>query len=899
MSRTERLVRFLLGLYPRGFRERYAEGVVTGVERMIELARPKGPSAAGAARLRAIADVVVGAARERWKGDSGAWRDARPHDRGGRMTMGGWYRDVRYAVRALRAQPLFTLVAAGSLAIGIGANTAVFSVANALLLRPLPGIGNYERVVELGRSRDGSGFDSFAYPDFVDIREQVPALELAVPYTLELLSVSRDAEGFRVSGMHVGARYFELLGVGPGLGRYFVPEEDEGFDVHPVTVVSHHFWTVRLGADPEVIGSTLYLNRHPYEIVGVTPEGFEGHMVGMAPDVYMPMTQVPVMSGRGGNFGSRVSVWHMALGLLAADANVEELNRQLGDLGERLAAAYPDSNARRGFRAVPLGPVPGGGRAGVRLFVTALFTMVVLILLVTCTNVAGMFLARATSREREVALRLALGAGRRDVVQQLTIEALTVFLIGGGLGVGLGVWAVGYLRPELLPLPVPIRFSVRPDTTVMFFSVTLTLVAGLAFGLLPALRATRTDLVGSLKEDGRGGSRRSNAMRRIFAGAQVALSLVLLVTAALFVRSLQRASSINVGFDPRGAYVSYLDLSLEGYEEAEGRVFQESLLASLRDRGWVESASLSSDLPLDLSAWHTAVTPEGWPTDAPSLGVDYNRVSDGYFETLSVPLLAGRGFTPQDREGTEPVVVVSESFARRAWPGEDALGRTLVLGTVEPDEPRYTVVGVVADTKNQVVTEAPKPFLYLPLRQSYEAAFQVVVRTSLAPTRAIDGLREALEEADPMASRGAIGRLDEYTALGTLPQRIAAGLTSALGLLALLLSGLGIYGVVSFAVARQTREIGVRMALGADGRTIVGRVLRGGMMLALPGLLLGGVASVALGGLLRSLLLDLSPHDPVALGAVSVLLLGVVMLAAGIPAARAARVDPAESLRSE
>jgi predicted permease len=899
MSRTERLVRVLLRFYPRGFRERYTDGMVGGVARVIELARPRGRVAVAWAWMAAIADVCAGVVRERWKGDSGAWRAPRPHDRGGRKMMGGWYRDCRYALRALRSRPLFTIVAAGSLAIGIGANTAVFSVANALLLRPLPGIGSYERVVELGRSREGSGFDSFAYPDFVDVREQVPALELAVPYSITDLSVSRDGEGVRANGFLVGARYFELLGVEPGLGRYFASREEEGFDEHPVAVLSHSFWTRSLGANPDIIGSTIHLNRHPYEVVGVAPRNFDGHMVGMAPDVFVPITEVSLVRNDPALFEDRGSVWHLALGVLAQDATLDELNVQLADLGIRLAAAYPESNARRSFRAVALGPVPGAGRSGVRLFLGALLGMVALVLLVTCTNVAGMFLARATAREREVAVRLALGAGRGALIQQLTIETLLVFLLGGGLGVALGVWAVGFLRPDLLPLPVPMRFSVSPDLTVILFSVVLTLATGLLFGLLPAARATRLDVSASLKEEGRGASRRSTLMRRIFAGTQVGFSLVLLVTAGLFVRSLQRAASVNTGFDPRGAYVGFLDLSLEGYDEEQGRVFQSDLLASLRGRGWVESASISNDLPLDLSSHGTGVTPEGWVGEDPYLPVDYNRVSDGYFETLGIPLLAGRTFTADDRRDSAPVAMVSQTFARRAWPDQEALGRTFVIGREQADATRYTVVGVVADVKNQLITETPAPFMYLPITQWYVPAVQVVVRSPVAPSEAIAGLRAALDEADPVASKGAIGRLDDFTAIGILPQRIAAGLTSTLALLALLLSGLGIYGVVSFAVGRQTREIGIRMALGADRRAVVGRVLRGGMALALPGLLLGGVASLAVGRLLQALLLDLDPHDPVALVSVSALLLTVVAVAAGIPARRAARVDPADSLRSE
>lgn len=899
MSATERMVRLVLRLYPAAFRERYGDRLVADFSRMVELTRPRGRVAAARVWAGAFADLLGGVARERWRGDPPAWGSPRSRRAGGRERLGAWHRDMRYALRALASQPLFAFVATGSLAIGIGANTAVFSVANVLLIRPLSGIDNYDRVVELGRGRDGSGFDSFAFPDFTDIRDQIPALETAVPYTSELLSVSRSEGGVRLNGLFVGARYFDLLGVAPALGRYFVPEEDEDFERHSVTVVSHHFWTETLGADPSVIGSTLYLNRHPYEIVGVTPVGFQGHMVAMEPDIFVPITQLPMMSGRN-EFESRSSVWHMALGLLAEDTTLDQLNSQLADLGRRLAAVYPESNARRTFSAMPLGPVPGAGRDAVRLFLGALLGMVAVILLVTCTNVAGMFLARATAREKEMSVRLALGAGRGALVRQLMVEALVVFLIGGGTGIALGVWTLGLLRPaDLLPLPMPIRLSLAPDVWVMLYSALLTFGTGMFFGLLPALRATRVDVIGSLKEEGPGGARRSGRLRRLFAGSQVGLSLVLLVTAALFVRSLQRATSIDSGFDASDAYVTFIDLSLEGYDQASGRSFQQALLESLRGRGWVDAASISIDLPLDLSSFGTAVTPQGWEDGDRLLSVHHNQVSDGYFETLSIPLLAGRGISADDREGGQPVAVVSETFARRAWPDASPLGRTFLLGRPGPGTPRYTVVGVVPDVKNQLITETPEAFMYVPIAQRYAAGVHVVVRSPLAAPQAIENFRAVLDEADPMASRGAIAPLAEFTSVGILPQRIAAGLTSALAMLALLLSGLGIYGVISFAVGRQRREIGVRMALGADGRAVVGRVLRSGFMLALPGLLLGGAVSVVVANMLRTLLLDLSPYDPTALGTVALLLLGVVMVGSGIPARRAARIDPAESLRSE
>ena len=900
ISLVRRITAGLFLLYPSEFRDRYGTDLMAGQARMMERARQQGWGPMGAALLGALGDALRGLVRERWRGGRAFSGSSDSFRSGGGLMVAGWIRDLKYAARSLRAQPLFTLVAAGSLAIGIGANTAVFSVANTLLLRPLGGISNYERVVELGRLRDGSGFDTFSYPDFADLRSEIPALEAASAYALEVVSVSRDAEGVRASAFYVDAAYFEVLGATPGTGRYFVPEEDELGGPHAVTVLSHRFWVDRFGADPAILNETVYLNREPYTVVGITPEEFRGHMVGIVPDVFVPLSQYPGITADFNMFESRNSSWHMVLGLLAEGATREELTLQLQGVSERLAAAYPDSNERRSFAAMALGPVPGGGRGGIRLFVTALLGMVTLILLVTCTNVAGMFLARAISREREVAVRIALGAGRRTLVQQLTIETLLVFLIGGGLGVSLGLWAVGLINADAIPSPVPLYFAVEPDRVVVGFAAGLTLLTGLVFGLLPAARATRLEVAQSMREEGRGGGRKASRLRTVFAGAQIGLSLILLVTAGLFVRSLQRAASIETGFDSSNRYVTNIDLSLEGHDDAEALAFFRELLAGVRGRNGVERASLSSDLPLDLASSGTTVLPQGWDAEADDglLRVDMNRVSDGYFEALGIRLLSGRPIVATDREDAPRVVVVGERFVEEVFPDGQALGRTLRVGS-SPDAPQWEIVGVAADVKNQQITDQGRPFVYFPLAQRFSPGVQIVIESRLPGPQAIQGLRDALIQADPNMSQGSIVSLEQYTQLGILPQRLAASLTSGLALLALLLSGLGIYGVISFAVGRQTREIGIRMALGEDRGSVTWRFLRGGVLLALPGLVIGGGLSMVVGRVLRTLLLDLSPYDPMALGVVSTLLMSTVALAAWIPARRAARVDPAESLRSD
>ena len=526
--------------------------------------------------------------------------------------------------------------------------------------------------------------------------------------------------------------------------------------------------------------------------------------------------------------------------------------------------------------------------------------MVGLILLVTCANVAGMFVARASAREKEIAVRLALGAGRRRLVRQLLTEALAIFLIGGGVGTVLGVGLLSLAPIDRLPVPIPIHVDLSPDLRVLAFALGVTLLTGLVFGLLPALQATRLSLVSSLKDDG-GAHAGAGRLRRVFVAGQVGFSLVLLVAAGLLLRSLQRASDVESGFDPTDAYLTMVDLSLEGYDAEEGMVFERRLVDRLRELPGVEGAALSIDLPLDLGSHGTAAFPEGWSGEGgqEGVGVDFNFVSPGYFATLRIPVLRGRAFGPDDVQGSEPVAIVSRTFADRVWPGEDVLGRRMRFGSSSADEPMRTIVGVVEDVKNQMITEQAKPFVYVPAFQDYQAAVNVVVRAPGGIGAVAPMLRRAVLELDGSLSLAPVISLARYTGIGILPQRVAASITSALGLLALLLSGIGIYGVVAVAVQQRTREIGVRMALGAGRRRVLALILRGGLGLALPGLVVGALAALALGRAMRFLLLGLSPVDPVALTGVALALVGIVVLASLVPARRAAAVEPSEALRGE
>ncbi|MEQ8331038.1 MAG: ABC transporter permease [Longimicrobiales bacterium] len=810
--------------------------------------------------------------------------------------------DVRFALRQLRRRPVFALVAALSLAVGIGANTAIFSAVHALLLRPVPGVVAPERVVEVGRSRpDGSGFDTFAYPDFLDLREQVAALESLSAYRFTVFSYTQGGEGQRVNGLHADPAYAGVMGVRPALGRWFGPGEDAAGARPRVAVISHAFWTRAFGADPAAVGAAMQVNRIAVEIVGVMPEDFRGHTVAFEPDVYLPLrARATLDEGAAGLFDQRGSSWHNAVGRLAPSATVAQADEQVRGVYARLAEAYPDTNAGRSGRVVPLGLVPGGGRGPVAAFLSVLMGMVALILVVTCANVAGMFVARASAREREIAVRLSLGAGRSRLVQQLLTESLLVFVVGGGVGTMLGAWAMGLLPIDRLPVPVSLRFDLSPDPAVLGFAVAVTLLTGLVFGLLPALQATRVDLAASLKDDGT--SRRgAGFLRRAFVATQVGVSVVLLVSAGLLLRTLQHAADVDTGFDATGAYVTGIDLDLEGYEADEGRVFQASLVDALRSRPGVTEAALAMDLPLDMGSHGTTATPEGWtgPDGRDRIGVDFNFVSPGYFATLGMPVLQGRPFAETDGPGAEPVAMVSRAFVQRVWPEGSPLGRRLQVSMPGIAEEWRTVVGVVEDTHNQMLTDAPGPFVYVPLWQGYRADTKVVVRAVGGLAAVAPLLRRTILELDGSLSVEPVVSLTNLTAMGTLPQRIAAVVTTGMGALALLLSALGVYGVVAYSVTRRTREIGVRVALGASRGSVVRLVVFQGLALALPGLAVGAVLAGGAGYLLRFLLLGLSPADPVAVAGVGVLLLGVVAAASLVPARRAASVAPVEALRSE
>ncbi|HVZ49110.1 MAG TPA: ABC transporter permease [Gemmatimonadaceae bacterium] len=813
--------------------------------------------------------------------------------------MDAWLADLSHAFRALRKRPLLAIVAAVSVALGIGATTAIFSVANVLLVRPMPGIARPDRLVEVGRSDAGKGFDTFSYPDYLDLRRDTSTFATLAAFKFQSASVNAGGEGRRLMGMTVTANYLDALGVRPALGRFFVRGEDDVAGQNPVVVISYRLWRDTFKGDSGVIGRTLVLSRAAFQVVGVAPEGFFGHILAVRPDFYVPITMGAAISHESNHWlTSRASMGILLIGRLADGVSRARADAATHEAMARLARDYPATNATRGASVAALGPVPAVGRTAVAAFTAALTAVVALILATVCANVAGMLLARAASRQKDVTMRLVLGSPRGRIIRQVVLESVMIFAAGGAGGLLIATWGTSVLSAASLPVPVEVAFDLRPDLGVLAAGLGVALVTGLAFGLLPALQISNPSLAGVIKDLSGSGGPRAGRLRRAFVIVQVAASITLLAAAGLFLRALDHAAREPLGFTRDGIYMTTLNLALEGYSTAEGLAYQDRLVNRLSQIPGATAVALATDLPLDLSSSGEGVVFEraAAPTGRDStFDTDFNRVSAGYFGALDMPILSGRGFATSDGPAAPAVVVVDRTFAARAWPGGSAIGQRLRFAG---DSTVRTVVGVVEHTPNQQVNETPRPEIYVPLAQSYFGGFHVLVRGA-AGMNVAAGILPAVRELGPSVSATPVVGLADYTSIAILPQRAAAGLIASLGALALFLCGLGVYGLMAHDVARRTREIGVRVAVGASPRDVVALVYRSALRVALPGAIAGTVLALGMSQAVRGFLLGLDPLDPVAL-AVAVGALVLALAAACVtPARRAMRVAPMQALRDE
>ena len=810
--------------------------------------------------------------------------------------IGDVWQDIRFGLRMLRKSPGFTLVAVLSLALGIGANTAIFSLVNTALLRPLP-VANPEQLVALNSSGNRS-FPTFSYPNYKDFRDRSDVFSVLIAYRFTPVSLSHDGINERLWGYEVTGNYFDALGLTAALGRLISEEDDRVPGASPVAVLSYKGWKQRFGGEPGIIGREVIVNGRGYTIIGVAPQGFYGTEIIAAPDLWFPVAMQAQLEIGSKWLDEREVENVFVQGRLKPGVSPAQAQAALNEIALQLEREHPAENEGKRVALSPPGLIGNSFRGPVLGFAGLLMVIVGLVLLLACTNLANLLLARAADRRREIAVRLSLGASRARLIRQLLTESLLLSVGGGALGLLLAFRLVQMATAFKLPVDVPVTIDLYMDYRVFVFTCLISLATGVLFGLLPAWQATKTDLVAALKDEFSFGGYRRSMLKNSLIVFQVALSLVLLIGGGLMVRALQQAQTINVGFTPQGAGEVSFDLRLQGYEEARGREFQKRLLERVRALPGVQSAGIADMAPVDLHFSRDRVFIEGQALErtAKAPVAMINRASPGFFQAMDTRLVAGRDFTEQDDDKTARIAIINETFARRFWPGEDPIGKRFSQGS--PVGPKREVVGVVQDGKYAGLNEEPQPFVSKPIWQSYAGSTTVVVRGSGDPQRLVALVRSEVQQLDPnipLASR----TLEERMSLPLLPARVAAIILATFGLLALALAAIGIYGVMSYAVSKRTHEIGIRMALGAQKTAVMKLVIGQGLMLTGIGLAIGLLAAFALTRGLKALLFGVSASDPLTYVVVAGLLGGVALLACYLPARRASRVDPMVALRCE
>ena len=823
-------------------------------------------------------------------------------------------RDIRQAVRLLWKSPTFTLTAVLCLGLGIGANTALFSIFNALLWKPLPVAepGAIVRVFAKGPATERLLYLNFSYPEYLDYgRENDTLAGLVATRGVQVGFRTAGSDAARVFAEAVSDNYFETLGLHARLGRVFTRRPDGAPNRAPEVVLSHRFWAGRLHADPGAVGKTVWLTGVAYTVVGVAPAGFNGTYPSpiFAPDLWLPLDTVPqVEAGTEQMFGDRANRSLSLLARLKPGVALEQAQAGFDTIAGRLQRSYPQSNAgvtTLVFKELDTHPEVYTSRAA-NLVAVLFLGLTSLVLVVACANLANLMLARAAGRRREIALRLALGAGRGHLVRQLITEAVVLSLAAGGAGLAVAAVAARAVSSVRLPTDLPIALDVTLDPRVLWFTLGISLLAGVGFGLLPALGASRPDLVPALKGDdrmARGRSRRFTLANTLVV-VQVAVSLVLLVTAGLFWRSIAGSRAIDPGMQLSGRTLVSFDPSLLRYDASRTAAFYRTLIDRVRQSPAVESAALARWVPLGFQFQESrlvirgeegAAGPATRPVPAvPSLT---NVVSPAFFETVGVVVRKGRSFTDQDSEATRPVAVVNETFARRAWPGRDAVGRQ--VRSNHEGAPWLTVVGVVADGKYRSLKEAPLPCLFRPLSQAPSGELTLILSAKGSHADALAVIRHEVRAIDPDMPLLDVKTMDQQMAkVRFLPQAMSALAGPAAGI-AILIAAIGLYGVIAYSVGRRTREFGIKLAIGAQASDVVRQVMRQGMSMVVIGLALGMVAALALSRVMRRLLVGVTATDPIVFLGALCLLVAIAALAIYVPARRASRVDPLVSLRQE
>jgi predicted permease len=813
--------------------------------------------------------------------------------------------DLKFAFRQLLKNPGFTAVAVLTLALGIGANTAIFSVVDHLLTRPLPA-SKPQQLALLAQPRQGGQFEfDFNFPLFRDYQRENTVFDTLSATADEAVGLGVDGVTERQRALLVSGNYFTMLGVTAALGRTFASNEGVEIDDAPVVVLSHGVWQRRFGADPQVIGRSVTVNGKPFTVIGVAPREFAGTTRSVVPDLYAPITMYgQLVAHRPGNehpLATRFMTWHQILGRLKDGVTHAQAQAATRTLAQQIHAATP-ANTDTNIAVLPGIQGFTNDLREARLPLYLLLATAGFVLLIACANLANLQLARASTRVREFAIRLALGAGRGRLIRELLTESVLLALLGGGAGVLVASWLI-HLLAGFRPPQASVELAATLDARVLWFAFFASVLTGILFGFAPAWRVSRPQLVPELKGGGGGPVEiRPWNLRGALVVLQVALSLLVLVGAGLCVRSLSKLQRIDPGFEPSKVVVMSFNLGLNNYSDAQAKDFYDRLFERVRTLPGVESASLSSATPLDGNRMGMSVERiEGYEhTGQGRPSADVNVVSPDYFRTLNVPVIAGRDFDATDGSSGVKAVIVNSAFVKRYLPGQNAVGKRLYQHSfIGGGSEVWEVVGVVQSMSAWRVQDDPRPMMFRPITQWPGKSLTLAVRTGLETAATVSVLRELVKSLDSAVPVFGIRTLAQQKNGSLALQRMAATLLSGFGVLALLLAALGIYGVLAYSVGRRTREIGVRMALGAQIADVLGLVLRQGLVLVTLGVAVGLAGAFAVTRVLRNFLYDVRPLDPLTFVVVVVVLAAVALLACWLPARRAAMVDPMEALRYE
>jgi predicted permease len=811
--------------------------------------------------------------------------------------------DITFAARTFRKQPGFTAVAVLSSALGIGACATIFGIANVALLRPLP-VEAPSRLMSISRSyvKTGEAGDTMSYPNFLDLRSARSFQAIAGYFPIVAATISSNGEPQRYWGSLVTANYFDVVRPRFALGRGFDPARDDTRGEAAAVVLSHNLWQGRFGGDADIVGKTIEMNKRKVKVVGVTASGFRGTEVAIVSDFWWPMSmvdQVSILTGKKNSIADRDDDWVWGLGMLRDGVGMKEAVAEAEMIGKRLAAQYPTPNRNTSLHVEAAGQVNAGLRRVVETFFLLLMVVTVLVLLTACANVANLLLARASARQKEIATRLAIGAGRGRLLRQLLTESIMLALAGGAGGYLLAFWAASNIGKFRLPFPIPIDLTVTLDHRVVLFSAALAMITGIVFGLAPAVRATRTDLTGALKDGSvQVGVLRRFGLRNMLVVTQVAVCMLLLICSGLFLRSLRASQIAKTGMQSRNVLYLAFDPSLSRYTDVQSRVFMSTLIARVEALPGVESATLTTNVPLSFAHIGTRIVPEDKMADPAKNQVEAElyAIAPRFFETLGIPLLAGEDFRA-DMPESEDVAIMNETLARKVFPHQDPIGRR-----VSYQDRMVRIIGVVATAKTQRIGEDPRGSFYVPiLRSQRENVFGVtlLVKTKGDPATYANAVRHVTRGLDSALAIFDVRTMATHLRNALILPRMGAAMFGLCGAMALLISIVGLYGVVSFAVARRTKEIGIRMALGAARSQVLGMVLRQGLGLAGLGCAIGLAMALAVSRVAAGLLYGISAFDWVTFVFTPLVLITVALVACLIPAGRAAGLDPITTLRYE